>query len=466
MRLIKTLRATALAFVWGAAAATTAHAFTAVTTSRTAFGGRSSCRVEIASDTTGFATVRLIMNAGTIAARAGGSEHVGGSPNTNPALGGPVTAAILANCGYTNISNLTQTGASGTWASDSFMGFSFRGLSSQTAGAVLSDHVFELNGATGTTVTARITPVGTVTNGGLSTAPFQEARANQLINNQPDLIGVVNGNASNVFNIDASDGLGSFELNVSSKTGFWTQARGSYAKDRFGKTHYAFGAVGAHVSLNQNVSVGGLFEFDSTSYKLGGGEMSGTGWLAGPYVVAKLPNQPLYFEGRALFGESNNKLVPGGGGVTLDGIKTKRMLLQAKVQGAYDLGAVTLKPLLDATYTTDKRKAYSHSSGLALAEESVRLGHVAIGADFEMPVNVSYGTLKIKGGLSGIWAETNRTIASPVQSSFEGGRAKANLGFDYEFDNGGLLRADAFYDGLGASDYRSYGMGISYGVTF
>lgn len=280
------------------------------------------------------------------------------------------------------------------------------------------------------------------------------------------MINIVNGNASNVFNAQASSGAGSFDLRLMSDTGFWTEASGSYTRAGNSKTHYAFGAMGAHVSLNPNLSIGGLLEIDSTSFKLDGGEMSGAGWMAGPYVVGKLPDQPIFFEARALVGKTNNKLDTGVGGLVLDGIKTERWLVQAKVQGAYNLGSVVMKPLLDVSYTRDTMGAYSNGAGVNLAKESISLGQAELGVDFDMPVDVAVGSLMLTGGVSGVWSHTSQTLASTVESQFEGGRASVRVGLDYTLPNSGLLKISTSYDGIGASGYDSYGLKLSYGLQF
>ena len=299
-----------------------------------------------------------------------------------------------------------------------------------------------------------------------SIAPFLKSRANQLVNNQTDLISIVNGNASNVFNAQASEDGATFDLRLMSDTGFWAEANGNYAKDGDSRTHYAFGAMGAHISLNPNFSVGGLVEIDSTSYKLDGGEMSGTGWMAGPYIVGKLPNQPVFFEARALYGETSNTLDPGAGGLVLDGIKTDRWLLQAKVQGAIDYGSVVVKPLFDASYTRDTMEGYSNGAGTTLAKESIGLGQVELGVDFDMPLDVSVGSMMLTGGISGIWSETSETYANTLETNFEGSRASVRLGMNYTLENGGQFKVGTYYDGLGASDYNSYGLNLSYGLKF
>ena len=47
--------------------------------------------------------------------------------------------------------------------------------------------------------------------------------------------------------------------------------------------------------------------------------------------------------------------------------------------------------------------------------------------------------------------------AALVIPEFEGGRARLKLGANYTMPNGGVLNVDSFYDGIGTTDFESYG---------
>ena len=74
---------------------------------------------------------------------------------------------------------------------------------------------------------------------------------------------------------------------------------------------------------------------------------SGRGWMVGPYFVAKTPEQPLYFEGRLLYGQTDNEISPLG--TYTDSFETERWLAQLRATGEYKIRNTTLMPLLDVT---------------------------------------------------------------------------------------------------------------------
>jgi hypothetical protein len=77
---------------------------------------------------------------------SGGNYWVGGTIQPWPSN---ITAAnVETACGITNIQNLVSDGANGTYATDAFMGLTFRG----TSGGQTFDYVIGLSGASSTTV--------------------------------------------------------------------------------------------------------------------------------------------------------------------------------------------------------------------------------------------------------------------------------------------------------------------------
>ena len=177
------------------------------------------------------------------------------SPNIIYSVGSGaiITQATLQSCGLTNVQMLTSSPvATSATTVQNYGDIYIRFRATEQGVQYDYDLTVTANGVTWATRTATGGSVAPQ----FSTAPFLQSRANQLVNNQTDLINIVNGNASNVFNAQASDGVGSFDLRLMSDTGFWAEASGSYAKFGNSKTHYAFGAMGAHISLNPNLSIG------------------------------------------------------------------------------------------------------------------------------------------------------------------------------------------------------------------
>ena len=193
--------------------------------------------------------------------------------------------------------------------------------------------------------------------------------------------------------------------------------------------------------------------------------VSGTGWMVGPYFVVRSASQPLYFEGRLLYGETSNNISPFG--TYEDSFDSTRMLAQLRVAGELSFGATTLNPFLDASYTTDDQNDYVDSLGNTIPEQGIALGQIEIGTDFSTMLPVSSGELELWGGVSAIWSHTSGSgFASTVTPDYEGGRARIELGVNRTMSAGQSFSAATYYDGIGANDFESYGLSLGYEMQF
>jgi hypothetical protein len=83
--------------------------------------------------------------------------------------------------------------------------------------------------------------------------------------------------------------------------------------------------------------------------------IKGTGMMLQPYYVTRLPDQPLYFEGRLVAGMSHDRIQPFG--TYTDDFETRRLLLQLKISEYLEYGETTVTPSLAGSYTSDKQLA-------------------------------------------------------------------------------------------------------------
>ncbi len=299
-------------------------------------------------------------------------------------------------------------------------------------------------------------------------ASFQHSRANQLIANQPSLTGFLSGNSSGSFNADVTKGFGTFNFagKVSPNNNLWFRLKGSWSEEGTRETEYFFGALGSHYEVNENFLLGGMLAFDHLSQDDVSSQIEGTGWLAGPYFVAKLPSQKLFFEGRLLYGESSNDVSPFG--TYTDAFDTERLLAQFKVSGDLNYGATTFRPNVQISYTTDNQKAYTDSLGNFIPGQEIELGQIELGLDMSHYITFEDNSaLELTGGMAAIGSSTKGSgNAASVVPEFEGGRARLKFGANYNMANGGRLVLDTFYDGIGASGYESYGLEIGFDLKF
>jgi hypothetical protein len=282
-------------------------------------------------------------------------------------------------------------------------------------------------------------------------ADFMLGRAGNLASNQPGLTRFMQGTGCGSFNANATAGSGSVNGCVS-QGNVWADLNSSWSGD----SSYTLGSFGAHGFVNPNLLIGGMLQLDYADDEAN--NISGTGWMVGPYFVAQVPDQPLFLEGRLLYGQTENDISPLG--TYTDSFSTERMLAQLRATGEYQYQATTLMPLFDLTYTDDEAQTYTDSLGNVIAGQKVSIMQVSAGMDFSTPIAVQSGALDLTGGISAIHAST-----SGGGADFEGTRGRATLGLNYSTEFGGNISVGTFYDGIG-SDYESRGANLSFDMQF
>ena len=172
----------------------------------------------------------------------------------------------------------------------------------------------------------------TVTETRKQIAGFRYGRANQLIANQPGLIGFLSGaDSAGSARAHVTRGVGDFDLASRGGQPVWFRLQGRWSDTDTGDSQYSFGVVGTHVPVSETILIGAMLQFDHLSQDSGTSSVSGTGWMAGPYVVAQLPGEALFLEGRLLYGETSNSISPFG--TYKDDFDTTRVLAQLRLAG-------------------------------------------------------------------------------------------------------------------------------------
>ncbi|MFS4582932.1 Ig-like domain-containing protein [Phaeobacter sp. C3_T13_0] len=297
-------------------------------------------------------------------------------------------------------------------------------------------------------------------------AQFMASRANQLVASQPGLACHLRQSCSGgSAEANVTRGHLSFNLNSRPNWPVWFQLNGTRTNESSTSSDYLFGAFGAHREINDNTLVGLLFEFDHVRQSSGTSNIEGTGWLVGPYFVTRLPNQPLYLEGRLLAGMSHNRIQPFG--TYKDKFETKRLLAQLKVSGQLEYGETTLIPSLAGSYVADTQLAYTDSLGNHIAEQGIELGQLELGLDFETPAAILGQLWTLGGGVSAIYSTTSGSgAAQSVVTNYNGGRARLELSGSTIFSNGAYLNLGASYDGIGASGFEAVGFELGFQWEF
>ena len=139
------------------------------------------------------------------------------------------------------------------------------------------------------------------------------ARATTLLNNFPNLSSFLNQDGttpggSSGFTFKATNGRLTLDGGFV-RDSVWGEIAGSNTKSKSGDTRSVLGSFGIHRKYSERFLAGAMLQIDLADHDLDGlGSIDGTGWLAGPYFAARHGTWPLYFEGRLLYGQSDNDI--------------------------------------------------------------------------------------------------------------------------------------------------------------
>ncbi|WP_126138405.1 HYR domain-containing protein [Tritonibacter mobilis] len=307
----------------------------------------------------------------------------------------------------------------------------------------------------------------TITETQTQISQFMQSRVDLLLKNQPELAHLLLGSETGRLNSQVSRGTGTFNFANRSDAPVWMMLNGSWTNESDRDLTYLFGSIGSHIKVNPNLLVGGMLQFDHMDQTDGAAKVQGTGWLAGPYFVARLPEKDLYFDGRLLYGQSSNKITPFG--TYTDKFDTNRLLASLQVSGVLDYGEVDIIPSLKASYAREAQSAYTDTPGNRIPKQTVELGQIEAGLAFvaPMPLYTGEGEMTLTGGVKAIGSFVNGSgHAASVSPDYEGGRARIDLGMMHRMVNGGQFQIQSYYDGIGASGYDSYGISFSLEYQF
>ena len=227
--------------------------------------------------------------------------------------------------------------------------------------------------------------------------------------------------------------------------------------DRRGDFGIAY--AGVDYLLTPDVLVGALVSFDTMEETTDTGTVSGDGWMAGPYMTVRLAPS-LYFDGRLAAGESDNRISPFG--VYTDEFPTGRWLSMASLTGEFQRGDWTIRPHASLSYLEERQKSYVDGVGATIPGRTVRLGQFKIGPAFTGRFEGAEGRiyspyLKVDA-IYNVGDTTGATPAEANDAEVEGWRARVKAGVSMTTEHGTRLSLGASHDGIGRSDFETWGL--------
>ncbi len=399
-------------------------------------------------------TVQITVRAGVLVTLSGLPAEISGPGNhtVSIAFSRAVTGFVAADIVVTggSVSSLSGSGS----AYSAVIAASGTGDLSVSIPASIAADANSIGNAA-SNVVAAVNVLGVATSKEI--AHFLQTRTNALLTNQPDLAGFLRGGAGQ-FAAEVTRGGGTVAFDSGYSAPIWARLNANWSTDLGAESQYVFGVIGGHSKLSQNLLLGGMLQFDHLRETNGAATTQGTGWLLGPYFVAKLPAQSLYFEGSLLYGQTANTVSPLG--TYTDAFSTERWLATLGVSGAIERGNLTMLPFLDAKYTSDSQAAYVDGLSNPIAAQTIGLAQVSAGLDLEVALSAA---TTLKAGASGTWSYSS---GSAIAAGYEGGRARLSFGLAHRFGACSGLDISGFYDGIGAVDFESYGAGIKWEMCF
>ena len=227
----------------------------------------------------------------------------------------------------------------------------------------------------------------------------------------------------------------------------------------FGLAH-----LGADYLLSPDLLMGVVLQYDQLRDSSEDTRTEGKGWLAGPYVTARL-QEHLYLDVRVAGGTSNNDVTPVG--TYTDSFKSTRWLAGISLSGEFTQGRWAIRPNVDLTYLADKQKAYTNTLGATIQSQTVSQGQVKVGPTISRQILGSNGWLyQPTLTLNAIYSHANTSGGLGTTPSEDGWRARIAPGLSMTGPNGTRLSLTGTYDGIGQNDFESWGLGLSFDKEF
>jgi hypothetical protein len=222
--------------------------------------------------------------------------------------------------------------------------------------------------------------------------------------------------------------------------------------------HFGIAYFGADYLITNDVLAGFMLQFDSLEDITPTTSVDGTGWMAGPYVTARLaPN--LIFDGRLAYGQSNNDLRTSLSSGNFD---TDRWLVDVNLSGNFDYKDWVISPNLNISYIEDRQHAFTDSLSVVVPEQTVSLGQIKFGPTFSTSyATTNKMTVQPSFTLNGIYNFGNRSgplITNNTADETNGFRGRVEAAVKLTNRHGTQVDLGMNYDGIGKSDFESWGL--------
>ena len=245
----------------------------------------------------------------------------------------------------------------------------------------------------------------------------------------------------------------------------WVQGKYTRIDNDTTKSDVGVLYVAADYRFNSDLVVGLLTQFDWVDEADNTNQHAtrGTGWMIGPYMVARL-HENLLFDGRVTWGRSDNTVSPFN--TYEDDFETSRWMARARLTGDFHRGRWHFEPHVGVIYYEEDQESYTDSFGTFISSQSISLGRLTFGPKISNRFEAGDGETVIAPhfAIQGIWdfdrADTVDLATGLAAASSDGLRARVEGGLSIYKSKGTTLTGRFFYDGIGADSLEAYGGSI------
>ena len=294
-------------------------------------------------------------------------------------------------------------------------------------------------------------------------ALFIKSRNTLLIQSQPNLIETVFGDGFSKLESRITDFNGNLNLKIAKKSHLWTSIEAKWARSNMTKEKYVLSTLGGNLWSKENIAMGAMLQLDHMEQTVDDYKTHGSGYLVGPYMVFKIPNQNVFFSSRYLFGESKNYMRAGK--EELGKFTTERSLIRFQVEGIYEGSEIIFLPKMSISGTREEQKNFNTIIGQYIPSHKTENISADISLDAVYRKNVTKGEVLIKGGVSASVSKYNHfeTFNYPMVKN-KNIMTGANIGISMFHENGGKFWISGSISDLNNASYRN--AGISFGMSF
>jgi hypothetical protein len=259
----------------------------------------------------------------------------------------------------------------------------------------------------------------------------------------------------------------------------WAEGQFSLYKDTAanGDRRGSFGILyaGADYCFGQRLLLGFMAQLDWTDETSPAidSEVSGDGWMVGPYASVKLANA-LQLDLRGAWGRSSNRAestVPGEASRFVGDFDSERWLVRGTLSGTWKLVKLRLTPEISLAYLQERQDGYTVTDGIdsiAIDAQRLSIGRFSLKPEFAYPLIVGETVLLPYARPQLLWdfqrtGELDLDGEVVAQDSLRGA---TEVGLRAAWGKGFAGGFSVSYDGIGQEDFQAVAVAVGLSFSF